>query len=102
MSVLFKDVKYWIENKTYCWDEIAARFHYHLVSIHIFSNGNGRHSRIMADLLLERNGQVSFTWGLKIDSIPLEVEGPIRKKYIQALKSADNRDFGPLLKFVRS
>ena len=50
---LCDDVRYWIENQTFNDDEITARFHHRLVKIHLFPNGNGRHARLMADLLLE-------------------------------------------------
>jgi len=33
---------YWIENKTFPEEEIAIRLKHRLVSIHPFSNGNGR------------------------------------------------------------
>ena len=49
---LLDDVKYWIEHKTYPADEIAVYFHHRLVKIHPFPNGNGRHSRLMTDILL--------------------------------------------------
>lgn len=43
LANLLADVKYWIENKTHGWDEIGARFHHRLVSIHVFVNDDGRH-----------------------------------------------------------
>ena len=46
---LLDDTKYWIENKTYSPEEIAIRFKHRIVSIHCFPNGNGRHSRMMAE-----------------------------------------------------
>ena len=48
---LLDDAKAWIEYNTYAPDEIAVRFHHRLVLIHPFPNGNGRHARLMADLL---------------------------------------------------
>jgi Fic-DOC domain mobile mystery protein B len=53
LRYLLDDTKYWIENKTYCPDEIAIRFKHRIVKIHCFPNGNGRHSRIMADIIIE-------------------------------------------------
>ncbi len=49
---LLDDCHYWIENGTYDPDEIATRFHHRLVLIHPFPNGNGRHARLAADLML--------------------------------------------------
>lgn len=92
------DAAYWVEHQTYAWDELAARFHHRLVSIHPFPNGNGRHARLMADVLLRANGQEPFTWGAG----GLTNAGDARTAYIAALRAADKRDFGPLLGFVRS
>jgi Fic-DOC domain mobile mystery protein B len=102
LASLFGDAKYWIENKTYGWDEIGARFHHRLVSIHVFVNGNGRHARIMTDILLNSNGQEPFSWGMKTSEGALEVEGVSRQEYISALKKADQGDYDGLLRFVRS
>lgn len=96
---LFHDARYWIENKTYTPDEIAVRLHHRLVSIHPFPNGNGRHSRLMADLLAERLIQPRFTWGQRGN---LMDAGTLRTKYIQALQAADGHEIEPLLAFARS
>ncbi|MEO5644670.1 MAG: Fic family protein [Bacteroidia bacterium] len=53
LKSLLDDTLYWIENKTHSPDEIAIRFKHRLVAIHCFPNGNGRHSRIMADIIIE-------------------------------------------------
>src|SRR5258708_14477515 len=60
---LLDDAKAWIEYKTYQPDEIAVRFHHRLVQIHPFPNGNGRHSPLMADLLVMQFGHDMFSWG---------------------------------------
>lgn len=95
---LLDDTKFQIENKTYPPDEIAVRFHHRLVAIHPFPNGNGRHARLMADLLVMRLGQERFSWGRE----SLRDAGAMRQTYIAALKAADNHDIGPLLAFARS
>ena len=93
------DVAYWIENKTFAADEIAARFHHRLVSIHLFPNGNGRHARLMADMLVENVlGKTRFTWG----NADLIYSGDDRKRYIEALIAADRGEYKQLLEFVRS
>lgn len=92
------DVLYWIEKKTYSADEIAVRFHHRLRFIHPFSNGNGRHARLIADVLLIKLGGSAFTWG----SANLVKEGEARAKYLEAIRAADNGDIQPLLKFARS
>ena len=53
LKKLIEDTKFWILNKTYSEEEIAIRFKHRLVSIHCFPNGNGRHSRLMADIIME-------------------------------------------------
>src|SRR5258708_39318779 len=57
------NTRFWIDNKTFPSDEIAARFHHALVSVHPFPDGNGRWSRLMADVLAARLGRPRFTWG---------------------------------------
>ena len=96
---LIDDVKFWIENETFPPDEIAARFHHRLVFTHPFPNGNGRHARLMTDLLLERQlGQPKFSWG----GASLVQEGDVRSRYIAALRAADRDDYSLLMQFVRS
>lgn len=98
MPVMFDSVRFWVENKTFPPDEIAVRLHHHLTQIHGFPNGNGRHARMMADLLVEKLGGEPFTWG----SGSIHDTGTLRTTYINALKAADNHDFGPLLVFARA
>ena len=96
--ILCGDVRYWIENSTYCPDEIAVRFHHRLAFIHPFPNGNGRHARLIADVFVMKLGRPAFTWG----SANLVKEGEARTKYLEAIRAADNGDIQPLLKFARS
>jgi Fic-DOC domain mobile mystery protein B len=99
LKLLCDDAEYWIEHQPFPEDEIAARFHHRLVLIHLFPNGNGRHSRLMTDILLESVfNKLPFTWG----RANLKKTGEDRKKYIEALKSADNGKYELLLEFVRS
>ncbi len=96
---LLDDVKYQIEHKSFLPDEIAIQFHHRLVQIHPFPNGNGRHSRIMTDILLKDVlGQDQFTWG----NSDLTREGDVRNIYIDALVAADRHNYEPLKIFVRS
>lgn len=101
---LLKNLEAWIEYKSYPWDEIAARFHHRLVAIHPFANGNGRHARLMTDVLLEIYGQPAPTWGAGPrggGDLAIDVEGAVRGDYIQALKAADRGNFAPLTEFLR-
>ena len=98
LKKLLDDLHYQIEHASYPPDEIAVRFHHRLVAIHPFPNGNGRHARLMADLLAERLGQPRFTWG----SRSLVDATEMRQRYIAALQAADARDYIPLRAFARS
>ena len=98
LGILFGNARFWIENDTYPADEIAVRFHHDLVFIHPFPNGNGRHARLIADVLVMRLGGPGFSWGSK----ELVKQGEARDIYLTALRAADNGDVQPLLEFARS
>lgn len=95
---LLDDTRYWLAHKVYPTDEAAARFHHRLVSIHCFANGNGRHARLMTDVLLKGMGAAPFSWGRG----DLQHAGEMRHRYLAALRAADSGDYSPLLAFVRS
>jgi Fic-DOC domain mobile mystery protein B len=95
---LLDDVRYWIEHQTFGPDEIAVRFHHRLVFIHPFPNGNGRLSRMAADLLIVQLGGKRLTWG----SGNLVAIAELRKRYINALRQADDHVIEPLIDFARS
>jgi len=99
LRMLIDDCKYWVEYKTYPPDEIALRFKHRIVSIHCFANGNGRHSRLMGDVIVEKIfGNDVFSWG----GNSLYRSGSFRSQYLQALREADKGNIGPLIKFSRS
>lgn len=87
-----------IEFRTYPNDEIAVRFHLRLVVIHPFPNGNVRHARFMADLLAIWLGERRFCWGRG----SLESGGELRRRYIEALQSADRHEVRMLVEFARA
>jgi len=98
LKKLNDDCKYWIENNTYDPDEIAVRFSHRLVKIHVFPNGNGRHSRLIADIMITNifNKPV-FTW----DNSDLSKKSAVRDAYLEAVYSADNGNIEPLISFSR-
>ncbi|MGH9890464.1 MAG: mobile mystery protein B [bacterium] len=98
LGYLLDDTRYWISNGTYPADEVLARFHHRLVSIHPFPNGNGRHARLMADVLASAMGWEPLTWGRG----NLGISGQARTRYLAALKQADNGHIVPLVDFIRS
>ena len=95
---LLEDTKTWIACDSFPPDEIAVRFHHRLVQIHPFPNGNGRHSRLMADLLVMQSGRPRFSWGWE----SLLEKGGVRARYIAALHAADDHDIRTLVAFARS
>ena len=98
MPVIFDNARYWVVHKTFPSDEIAVQLHHKLTQVHGFPNGNGRHARMMADLLIEKLGGRPFTWG----GGGIHDRGTLRDAYITALKAADGHDYGPLVAFARS
>ncbi|MFS4457606.1 mobile mystery protein B [Bdellovibrio sp. HCB2-146] len=99
LKILLDDVHFWLQNQTFSTDEIIARFHHRLVLIHPFPNGNGRFSRLAADLLADQLECPSFSWG----KANLTKAGSSRERYISALKKADTNElYHDLLNFMRS
>lgn len=99
LRMLLDDCKFWMDHKTHPPDEIGVRVKHRIVSIHCFSNGNGRHSRLIADIIVEKvfGGQV-FTWG----SLNLSAGGDMRSAYLSALRQADRGSYDALVAFARS
>ena len=99
LKYLIDDTKYWIENETYSPEEIAIRFKHRVVAIHCFPNGNGRHSRMMADIIMDSIFiKDIFTWH-KSSMIKAD---ETRKKYINALRQADKGNISPLIEFAKN
>jgi len=99
LKILLDDAVYWVDNKTFPPDELAVRFKHRIVSIHCFPNGNGRHSRLMADIIADKiYGRPVFSWGAGDPP----GHGDTRATYLKALKAADRGDYGLLLAFARS
>ena len=96
---LLDDTNYWIDNCSFSPEEISIRFKHRIVAIHCFPNGNGRHSRMMADIIMESMfGEEVFSWHqsnmVKADDT--------RKAYIAALRQADHGDINPLIEFAKN
>ena len=95
---LLGDARYWMEHRTYFITDLAIIIHHRLVKIHLFPNGNGRHARLCADVIIAKHGGEKLSWGGNSD---LTKPDEIRKRYIAALREADAGDYEPLLKFAR-
>ncbi len=99
LKALCDDTQFWMNNETFTPDEIAIRFKHRIVSIHCFTNGNGRHSRLMADVIVDKVYKLPpFSWGAG----SILNQGEARNAYLRAVKLADTGDPGQLIKFARS
>jgi Fic-DOC domain mobile mystery protein B len=95
----YGDARAWLEHETYPPDEFAVRLHYRVVTVHPFRNGNGRHARMVAHLVLLRHFKSEpLPWG----GGAVRSADATRRAYIAALAAADRHDFAPLLRFARS
>jgi len=97
LKQLFNNIKFWIESESYDADEITIRFIHRLMQIQCFSNGNARHAKLMADIVIENvfNGDI-FTWGESLNDPKLQ-----REKFLEALKKADKGKMEDLVKLAR-
>ncbi len=97
LKELADDIAYWDEYKTYDIYETAARIHHRAVQIHPFQNGNGRWSRMLANIYLRQNGSMPVKWQEDL----LSKENTKRDEYIQALKNADSGNYAKLIAMHR-
>jgi fido (protein-threonine AMPylation protein) len=88
-----------MQHGTYPLTEVAVRLHHRLVAIHPWPNGNGRHARLMADLVVASRAGRELTWGASSD---LAFAGQARNRYIAAIQQADAGDMAALLAFAES
>lgn len=99
LKQLNDDCLFWINHDTYTRQEIAIRYKHRIVNIHCFANGNGRHSRLMADIIVSHiYDEPVFMW----NGINLTDEGEERDNYLDALKKADQHNIQPLIDFASS
>lgn len=98
LRILLDDAAHWAEHEVHPALEAAARFHHRMVQIHPFPNGNGRHARIAADIMLEEvYGSLPIDWAGGLDP---QADSARRTSYIAALRAADGGDLVPLFEFV--
>jgi Fic-DOC domain mobile mystery protein B len=97
VALFLDDAEGWLRYSTYPAHEAAVRLHQRLVSIRPWTNGNGRHARLMADIVVASLGETSLTWGSQSPGA-----GSARSRYVEAMQAADGGDFGRLLEFARS
>ncbi len=92
------DLKYWLSpHARMTSQEALARFHEGLLTIHPFTNGNGRTSRILVEAICKYEKTQNPTWGAALKANAKKH----RETYIAAvLKARHERDFGDLIKFM--
>lgn len=93
---LCDDIRFQIDRPGSELFRVAVSFHHRLTLIHPFPNGNGRHARLAADLLMRYAGEAEFTWG----GYSLVDESLLREEYLEALRKADRGDLEPLVEFA--
>ena len=97
---LLDNTRFQIDHKVFEPDELVVRFHHQLVWVHAFPNGNGRHARLMADVLAQQLGRPRMTWGGA--DVELVSMGTVRDRYLKALREADQGQWSALIAFARS
>jgi len=97
LKELTEDLHYWETHRTFDLYETSARVHHRAVQIHPFQNGNGRWSRMLANIYLRQHGAMPVKW----QEEELAKNNPHRNSYIQALKEADRGDYAALIRLHR-
>ena len=99
IKVLCGDFKYWISDEcSMARLEVAARLQNRLTRIHPFTNGNGRHARLITDVYLYSIKHPLPKW----PQIQLISHGDqVREQYIAAMKKADQEDYRDLMSFMQ-
>ncbi len=98
VRLFLDDAEGWIRYSTFPPDEAAVRLHHRLVAVHPWDSGNGRHARLLADILVASCGEEPLAWGLR--AVPAG-PGSARLRYLEAIRAADAGEMAPLLDFAR-
>ena len=93
LKKLSEDIAYWKAHKTFDTIETATRIHHRAVQIHPFQNGNGRWSRMLANIYMRQNRLMPVKWQEDL----LSKENVKRGAYIDALKKADIGEYEDLI-----
>ena len=94
---LIEDLAYWRVNAGMDPVEQASRLHHRAMQIYPFLNGNGRWSRLLANIHLKSMGHELTIW-------PEQTVGDssvIRQEYLNAVRAADDGDYSPLIDLQR-
>lgn len=88
------DIQAWEKREDLLLEQSVA-IHHQTVQIHPFENGNGRWSRLLANIWLRRHGKPVVEWP---EAEVGQQASPIRDEYIKAIVEADNHNREPLTK----
>jgi len=99
VKMILDDAEGWLRFSTYPLHEAAVRLHYRLWCVRPWSDGNGNHARLMADVYVEATGEVPLTWGMRThaDELP-----HARRRYAEATIAAEAGDMSLMLEFARA
>jgi Fic-DOC domain mobile mystery protein B len=97
VRMFMDDAEGWLRFSTYPAHESAVRLHHRMLSIRPWTNGNGRHARLFADVVVAMLSEEPLTWGLRAGSDGI---GSARARYADAIKAADSGNMDPLLAFA--
>ena len=92
LQALLDDLAFWEAQRDTLLEQ-AVRLHHRAVSIHPFSNGNGRWARMLANIWLKRHGHAITEW----PEATIGSRSVVRDEYLAAIRAADSGDEGPLL-----
>jgi Fic-DOC domain mobile mystery protein B len=95
VRMFLDDAEGWLRFSTYPVHESAVRLHHRLVSVCPWANGNGRHARLVADIIVASHGEEPLSWGQRLGG-----PGSARSRYLEAVKAGDSGNMGPLLEFA--
>jgi Fic-DOC domain mobile mystery protein B len=94
VGMFLDDADGWLRYSTYPVHETAVRLHLRLLTIHPWANGNGRHARLMADIVVASQGEAPLTWGSRQPD-------SAAARYAEAIGVAEAGEMAPLLEFSR-
>ena len=89
---LLEDLKIWQASGMPLLEQ-AVRLHHIAVQIHPFPNGNGRWSRMVANIWLKLQGAEPIEW----PETTIGTASTVRGEYLEAVKAADRGDYTKLL-----
>jgi Fic-DOC domain mobile mystery protein B len=95
VGLFMDDADGWLAHGTHPIPEAAVRLHHRLVSVRPWAKGNGRHARLMADVIVAAHGERPLGWGARSGG-----GERVRGRYLEAIRAADDGDMAALVAFA--